>query len=176
MGASKTANALMARFNYIERGQKVALIKPRTDTREKEDVVRSRIGIEAPCIYFDEITTDIYSCDCVIVDEAQFLSDTEIMFLCDLVDFYDIPVLCYGLRADFQGRLFPGSEKLLSIADEIREIKTVCWCGRKAIMNARIKDGKMVQDGPQVQIGGNESYIALCRKHWRAQDLGFRDE
>lgn len=171
MGSSKSANALMVKFNYEERGQKVLLIKPSTDTRDGE--VTSRIGLSSPVKLIGD-KEDLYQVvyqggpiDCIIVDEAQFLTVNQVYHLTDIVDRLNVPVICYGLRADFQGKLFPGSEALLSLADTIEEIKTICWCGKKAIMNARILDGKVIYDGPQVFIGGNESYMALCRKHWK---------
>ena len=139
MGSSKSANALMTRFNYEDRGQSCLMVKPSTDTREGDSVVRSRIGLKHACIYFDEFITisykDIKCYDCIIVDEAQFLTPDEVDYLADIVDNLNVPVMCYGLRADFKGELFPGSKRLLEIADKITEIKTVCWCGRKAIMN-----------------------------------------
>ena len=135
MGSSKTANALMARFNYEERGQKALLVKPRMDTRDGDHQVVSRIGLTYPCIYFDEMqqltVMELEQNACIIVDEAKFLTREEVMYLVYLVDDLGIPVMCYGLRADFKGDLFPGSEALLVMADKIEEIKTVCWCGRR---------------------------------------------
>jgi thymidine kinase len=110
--------------------------------------------------------------DCVIVDEVQFATAEQIDFLSDIVDFYDVPVICYGLRADFQNRLFPGSERLIAIADTIREIKTVCWCGKKATCNARYNEQGIVRDGEQVMLGANDSYVSLCRKHFKMGMLG----
>ncbi|MBR3640401.1 MAG: thymidine kinase [Oscillibacter sp.] len=177
MGSSKTANALMTRFNYEERGQKALLVKPRLDARDGDHVVRSRIGLEYPCIYFDELRSlsvmELQQNACVIVDEAQFLTAEEVDYLASLVDDLGIPVICYGLRADFKGDLFPGSGRLLVMADKLEEIKTVCWCGKKAIFNARFtKDGVVLKEGAQVVLGTNEQYIGLCRRHWRAGDLG----
>lgn len=178
MGSSKTANALMTRFNYEERGQTALMVKPRLDTREdSKPIIRSRIGLEYPCIYFDDFMAmksdykKICKYDCIIVDEAQFLTRDEVLFLTWVVDTLDIPVVAYGLRSDFQGNLFPGSETLLALADKIQEVKTVCWCGRKAIMNARYSNGKIVRTGDQIQIGANDSYVALCRKHWKTGQL-----
>ena len=138
MGSSKTANALMTRFNYEERGQKTLLVKPRLDTRDGDHMVVSRIGLTYPCIYFDEMqqlsVMELQQNACVIVDEAQFLTREEVMYLVGLVDDLGIPVICYGLRADFKGDLFPGSEALLVMADKIEEVKTICWCGKKAVI------------------------------------------
>ena len=170
MGSSKTANALMARFNYEERGQKTLLCKPQLDTRDGDHMVHSRIGLEYPCVYFHEMRQmdeeELKKNACIIVDEAQFLTKEEVLYLVHLVDDCGIPVLCYGLRADFKGDLFPGSYELLVMADKLEEVKTICWCGKKATCNARILDGKVVKDGAQVMLGGNESYVSLCRKHW----------
>ena len=183
MGSSKTANALMTRFNYEERGQKALLVKPRMDTRGGDHVVVSRIGLTHPCIYFDELrqmsVMELQQNACVIVDEAQFLTRDEVLYLVSLVDDLGIPVICYGLRADFRGDLFPGSEALLVLADKIEEVKTVCWCGRKAAFNARFdRTGKVLKEGEQVLLGANDRYVALCRRHWMAGDLGpdFRVE
>ena len=177
MGSSKTANALMTRFNYEERGQQTLLVKPRMDTRDGDHTVASRIGLSYPCIYFDELQLltimELQQNACIIVDEAQFLTREEVMHLVYIVDDLDIPVICYGLRADFKGDLFPGSEALLVMADKLEEVKTVCWCGRKAMFNARFDaDGKVLKEGAQVELGANDRYIGLCRRHWRAGDLG----
>ena len=134
MGSSKTANALMTRFNYEERGQQTLLVKPRLDQRDGDHMVSSRIGLRYPCIYFDEMRKinpmELQQNACIIVDEAQFLSKEEVDYLVSLVDDCGIPVICYGLRADFKGDLFPGSEELLVMADKIEEVKTICWCGK----------------------------------------------
>ncbi len=177
MGSSKTANALMTRFNYEERGQQALMVKPRMDTRDGDHTVASRIGLTYPCIYFDELQQlsimELQQNACIIVDEAQFLTREEVMHLVYIVDDLDIPVICYGLRADFKGDLFPGSEALLVMADKLEEVKTICWCGRKAIFNARFDaDGKVLKEGAQVELGANDRYIGLCRRHWRAGDLG----
>ncbi len=177
MGSSKTANALMAHFNYRERGQKVLLVKPQLDTRDGDHIVHSRIGLEEKCIYFHEMramSEDVLRTNaCIIVDEAQFLTREEVMYLVHLVDDCGIPVMCYGLRADFRGELFPGSYELLVMADKIEEVKTMCWCGRKATFNARFDaDGKVLKEGEQVVLGANDKYIGLCRKHWMRGELG----
>ncbi len=177
MGSSKSANALMARFNYEERGQKALMVKPRLDSRDGDHMVRSRIGLTYPCVYFDELekmtVMELQQNACIIVDEAQFLTKAEVMHLVHIVDDLDIPVMCYGLRADFKGDLFPGSEALLIMADKIEEVKTVCWCGKKATFNARFDGhGKVLKEGAQVVLGANDQYIGLCRRHWMKGDLG----
>ena len=177
MGSSKTASALMTRFNYEERGQQTLLVKPRLDTRDGDHMVVSRIGLKYPCIYFDELQTltimELQQNACIIVDEAQFLTKEEVMYLVYIVDDLGIPVICYGLRADFKGDLFPGSEALLAWADIIEEVKASCWCGKKATCNARFgESGNVLKEGEQVVLGANDQYIGLCRKHWRAGDLG----
>ena len=177
MGSSKTANALMARFNYEERGQQCLLVKPRIDQRDGERVVVSRIGLKHECIYFDELqqlsAMELQQNACIIVDEAQFLSREDVRWLARLVDDLDIPVMCYGLRSDFKGDLFPGSYELLVMADKIEEVKTICWCGKKATFNARFdEDGKVLKEGEQVVLGANDTYIGLCRRHWMRGDLG----
>lgn len=177
MGSSKTANALMARFNYEERGQQTLLVKPQLDTRDGDHTVRSRIGLTHECVYFHEMQKmseeDLKKNSCIIVDEAQFLTHDEVMYLVHLVDDCDIPVICYGLRADFKGDLFPGSYALLVMADKLEEVKTICWCGKKAIFNARFdENGTVLKEGEQVVLGANDKYIGLCRRHWMRGDLG----
>lgn len=177
MGSSKTANALMARFNYEERGQQTLLVKPQLDTRDGDHTVRSRIGLTHECVYFHEMQQmseeELKKNSCIIVDEAQFLTHDEVMYLVHLVDDCDIPVICYGLRADFKGDLFPGSYALLVMADKLEEVKTICWCGKKAIFNARFdENGTVLKEGEQVVLGANDKYIGLCRRHWMRGDLG----
>ena len=177
MGSSKTANALMARFNYEERGQQTLLVKPQLDTRDGDHTVRSRIGLTHECVYFHEMQKmseeELKKSSCIIVDEAQFLTHDEVMYLVHLVDDCDIPVICYGLRADFKGELFPGSYALLVMADKLEEVKTICWCGKKAIFNARFdENGTVLKEGEQVVLGANDKYIGLCRRHWMRGDLG----
>ena len=177
MGSSKTANALMARFNYEERGQQTLLVKPQLDTRDGDHTVRSRIGLTHECVYFHEMQKmseeELKKNDCIIVDEAQFLTHDEVMYLVHLVDDCDIPVICYGLRADFKGDLFPGSYALLVMADKLEEVKTICWCGKKAIFNARFdENGTVLKEGEQVVLGANDTYTGLCRRHWKQGDLG----
>ena len=176
MGSSKTANALMTHFNYEEVGQNALLVKPEIDTRFGEKVVRSRIGLEHECIFLEDLINmpeeEIKQYDCIIVDEVQFATPEQVDFLSDIVDFMDVPVVAYGLRADFMGKLFPGSERLITIADVIHEVKTVCWCGRKATCNVRYNEHGIVRSGPQVMLGANDSYVALCRKHFKLGQLG----
>ena len=176
MGSSKTANALMVEYNYRERGKRALLVKSAIDTRDGERILRSRMGLEKECIWAEELVRmpeeEIRAYDCIIVDEAQFCSKEQIEFFVHLVDDLEIPVICYGLRADFKNQLFPGSMWLLAWADVIEEIKTVCWCGRAAKCNARYNAQGIVREGAQVLLGGNDSYIALCRKHLREGNLG----
>ena len=174
MGSSKTANALITKFNYEERGMKVWLIKPSIDVRDGVDVVKSRIGLSAKA---DIMTPDknLYEefkkrpeCHVIIADECQFFTPAQIDDLRKIVDELDIPVLCYGLRTDFLTKLFPGSLRLFEVADSVTEIKTICGCGKKAIVNARIDgDGKIVTEGGQILIGGNDSYVAMCHSCWK---------
>lgn len=171
MNSSKTANALMTYFNYKEVRQRALLCKTDTDTRDGARVLRSRIGLEQNCILLYELMEmpkeEIKTYHCIIVDEVQFATKEQIDFLSDIVDFMDVPVVCYGLRTDFQNQLFPGSERLIAVADTIREIKTVCWCGKKATCNARFNRDGIVRDGEQVVLGANDSYVALCRRHFK---------
>ena len=174
MGSSKTANALITKFNYEERGMKVWLIKPALDDRDGVAAVRSRIGLSANAFVM-QADTNIFEeykkysdCDVIIADECQFLTPAQIDDLRRIVDELDIPVLCYGLRTDFLTKLFPGSLRLFEVADSITEIKTICECGKKAIVNARIDgEGKIVTEGGQILIGGNDSYIAMCHSCWK---------
>ncbi len=169
MGSSKTANALMVRYNYQEKNKKVALLKPRCEDRDGERMIKSRIGLAEPCEYAEDFLESYNGehYDAVIVDEAQFLSPEMIDRLSDLADIYGITVICYGIRTDFRTQLFPGAKRLMELADDIEQIKTICWCGKRAHFNARLQDGEMVTEGEQVQLGGNESYTALCRRHYK---------
>lgn len=180
MNSSKTANALMTHFNYMEVGQKALLCKTELDTRDGVKKIRSRSGLEGECIFLSELTRmpkeEIRKYDCIIVDEVQFATPEQIDFLSDVADFYDVPVVCYGLRSDFQNHLFPGSERLITIADALREIKTVCWCGRKATCNARYNENGIIREGSQVFLGANDSYVSLCRKHFKLGMLRPEDE
>ena len=175
MGSSKTAQALITKFNYEERGMKVWLIKPAIDNRDGRDVIKSRIGlfaysttIEKSESIFELFRSERSEADVIIADECQFFSPEQIDELRRIVDECSIPVLCFGLRTDFLSHLFPGSRRLFEVADSISEIKTICECGSKATVNARL-DANMnvVTEGSQVMIGGNESYVAMCHKCWR---------
>lgn len=177
MGSSKTANALMVEYNYYERGKQALLLKPRLDLRDGQNVIRSRMGLFKECRYVEEFITwpkeEIAKYDCIIVDEAQFCKKAEITFFVEVVDELNIPVICYGLRTDFQRMPFEGSIWLLAWADVIEEIKTVCWCGQGATCNTRFTpDGKVIREGEQVCLGGDDKYIALCRKHYKEGNLG----
>ena len=170
MGSSKTANALMADYNYRERGQKTILAKTNIDTRDGKNIIWSRIGLERECVLLSDVCAmsedELRTYDAIIVDEIQFAKREQIDFLAHIVDYLKVPVLCYGLRSDFQLNLFEGSERLLAIADELHEVKTVCWCGKKATCNARYNEHGIVRVGTQVLLGANDEYIALCRKHF----------
>lgn len=174
MGCSKTAQALITKFNYEERGMKVLLIKPSIDTRDGVDLVKSRIGLQSEAYAVDsqENLYDFYTkkhsdCNVVIVDECQFLTPEQVDQLGDIVIKLSVPVLCFGLATDFTTHLFPGSRRLFEIAESISEIKSVCKCGAKATVNARFDDnGHVVYKGEQVVLGGNGRYTAMCRKCW----------
>ena len=172
MGSSKSAQALITKYNYEENDLKVWLIKPVTDDRDGATIVRSRIGLtaEAEAIAPTDDLWEMFlerKTDVVIVDECQFFKPEQIDQLRRIVDELDIPVLCFGLRSDFQTKLFPGSQRLFELADSIQEIKTICDCGVKATVNARVVDGYVVTEGAQVLIGGNDCYIAMCHRCWR---------
>ena len=173
MGSSKSAQALITKFNYEERDMSVWLIKPSVDTRDGADVIRSRIGLEARAriITPEENIIEAYRAagkhDVIIADEAQFFTPEQIDQLRELVDEDDLPVLCFGLRTDSLTHFFPGARRLMELADSLTEIKTVCSCGRKATVNARIDaEGKIVTEGSQVMLGGNDSYMAMCHQCW----------
>lgn len=174
MGSSKSAQALITQFNYEELGMSVWLIKPSIDTRDGADIIKSRIGLSrsAQIITPEQNICEEYARlgqrDVIIADEAQFFTPEQIDQLRDLVDNENIPVLCFGLRTDFQTHFFPGARRLMELADSITEIKTVCACGRKATVNARIDgNGRIITKGDQVFLGGNDSYVAMCHKCWR---------
>ncbi|PWE26834.1 thymidine kinase [Pararhodobacter marinus] len=177
MNAGKSTILLQAAHNYRERGMEPYLITAQFDNRAGEGRIGSRIGIGAASDTFAE-GEDLFAkiaarlgrgpCACVFVDEAQFLSEDQVWQLARAVDDLRVPVMCYGLRVDFRGKLFPGSAALLALADEMREVRTICHCGKKATMVIRQgPDGQALRDGAQVQIGGNETYVSLCRRHWR---------
>lgn len=181
MNAGKSTILLQSSYNYHEKGMETLLFAPKIDNRSGTNKISSRIGLSSPAISFDhEFNLFDYTraeitlrpkIKCVLVDEAQFLKKIQVKQLTQIVDVLKIPVLTYGIRSDFQGEGFEGSQYLLIWADNLIEIKTVCYCGKKAIMNARIDDdGKMIQQGEQIQIGGNERYTSMCRKHfWQSQ-------
>lgn len=172
MGSSKTAQALITKYNYEENDLKVWLIKPSADTRDGEGIIRSRIGLQAVAqiITPDMDVYNVFSgskagnCNIVIADECQFLTVAQIDQLREIANDFDIPVMCFGLRTDFQTKLFPGSMRLMEVADTIQEIRTICDCGNKATVNARIIDGYIVTEGDQVLLGGNDAYIAMCHR------------
>lgn len=174
MGCSKTAQALITKFNYDERGMKVLFMKPSVDNRDGETIVKSRIGLTAEAVTVAP-TQNLYAlykerytgCNVIIVDECQFLTPDQVDELSQIVIDYNIPVLCFGLATDFLTHLFPGSRRLFEIAESISEIKSVCRCGSKATVNARLDDyGNIVYRGEQVVLGGNDRYVAMCRKCW----------
>lgn len=181
MNAGKSTVLLQSAYNYRERGMETLLYTPAIDDRDGLGKIASRIGLSSDAVLYDD-TFDIYKhakqathnndkIRCILIDEAQFMSKAQVAQLTNIVDELKLPVLAYGLRSDFLGEPFPGSQYLLAWADNIVEIKTICHCGRKATMNMRIdSDGKKITQGEQVQIGGNESYISVCRKHFKAAD------
>lgn len=174
MGCSKTAQALITKFNYEERNMKVMFMKPAVDTRDGEAVARSRIGLEAKVIpipseqnVYDLYTDQYRSCQVIIVDECQFLTPEQVDELGQIVIDYDVPVLCFGLATDFLTHLFPGSKRLFEIAESVTEIKSICRCGAKATVNARLDaEGRVVFQGDQICLGGNDRYMAMCRRCW----------
>jgi thymidine kinase len=179
MNAGKSTVLLQASHNYRERGMQTYLLTAKIDERAGEGRIASRIGIGEKADTFRE-TDNLFAMiegklatsptACVFVDEAQFLTPDQVWQLARIVDDLKVPILCYGLRVDFRGQLFPGSATLLAIADEMREVRTICHCGRKATMVVRQdENGQVIRDGAQVQIGGNETYVSLCRRHWRAE-------
>ena len=184
MNAGKSTVLLQASHNYIERGMQTYLLTARLDDRAGPGRIESRIGIGADADTFapgDDLFARIRDrlakgpCSCVFVDEAQFLDPAQVWQLARAVDDLGVPVMCFGLRVDFRGQLFPGSAALLALTDEMREVRTICHCGRKATMVVRKgPDGKVLTDGDQVVIGGNERYVSLCRRHWR-EATGDRD-
>lgn len=173
MGSSKTAQALITKYNYEENGMRVWLIKPSADDRDGKIILRSRVGLEAPAEVvapeadIRELFRQRDKPDVIIVDECQFMLPAQIDQLREIVDMDNVPVLCFGLRTDFQSKLFPGSRRLFEVADTLTEIKTICDCGAKATTNARVgEDGYIVTEGAQLLLGGNDRYIAMCHKCW----------
>lgn len=178
MGSSKSAQALITKFNYEELGMSVWLIKPSVDDRDGADIIKSRIGLEAHAKIItpsDSIVDKYHESgkhDVIITDEAQFFTPEQIDELRYLCDFEDIPVLCFGLRTDFLTHFFPGSQRLMELSDSLTEIKTLCACGRKATVNARIdENGNILTEGSQVFLGGNDSYVAMCHKCWKEKKV-----
>lgn len=193
MGACKSATAITTAYNYVEaeigsgnakeRSRILRILKPALENRDSETSIRSRIGLEAECGTIEqfmeeypvqalqklsrEVQKERFPFKVLIVDEAQFCSREQIDYLSDVVDYLEIPVICYGLRADFQNRLFSGSERLMEIADKIEELKTMCWCGRKATCNARYDENGIIREGEQLLLGANNAYKALCRRHYK---------
>ena len=177
MNAGKSTTLLQSSFNYKERGMSTFLLTPAFDHRYEKGRITSRIGLSEEAYLYDH-ETDLLSsfqtahaattCHCVLVDEAQFLTKSQVWQLTEIADEMNVPVLCYGIRTDFQGELFSGSQWLLAWADTLTELKTICSCGRKATMVARIDhDGNILREGSQIEIGGNERYLSLCRRHFK---------
>ena len=178
MNAGKSTQLLQTEFNYKERGMKCLLLTAGVDNRYGLAKITSRLGLSSNAHTFDKNSSLLPlikqakedNISCILIDESQFLTETQVWELCEAVDEYGIPVMAYGLRTDFQGNLFEGSQKLMALADDIRELKTICHCGKKATMVIRMDEtGKAVREGAQVQIGGNDTYQALCRKHWKEE-------
>jgi thymidine kinase len=175
MNAGKTTTLLQSAHNYHEHGMKTFLLTAAIDTRAGKGMIASRIGLEAKAETFTDrdnlllmLEQQVEKIACVFVDEAQFLTEQQAWQLSEIVDKLSIPVMCYGLRTDFKGNLFPGSASLLALADIIKEIKTICWCSKKATMVLRIDpEGQVLNDGDQIEIGGNDRYVSLCRHHWK---------
>ncbi|WP_264373347.1 thymidine kinase [Sinanaerobacter chloroacetimidivorans] len=181
MNAGKSIELIKVAYNYEERGKKVLVLTPSVDDRYGVGVIASRIGVTREAVSINEDTNILElfmreskkePIDCVLVDECQFLKKHHVQELVEIVDSCDVPVLAYGLKNDFKNELFEGSYYMLVYADKIEEIKTICWCGRKATMVARIVDGKFVKTGEQILVGGNDMYISLCRKHYNDGRLG----
>lgn len=175
MNAGKSIELIKVAYNYEERGKRVLTLAPSVDDRYGMGLITSRIGLQREAVIVNDDTNildlfiernDDKKIDCILLDECQFLKKHHVEELAEIVDSYDVPVLAYGLKNDFRNELFEGSYYMLIYADKIEEIKTICWCGRKAIMVARVVDGKIVKQGKQIQIGGNEMYVSLCRKHY----------
>lgn len=183
MASAKTLRLLSTAYNFEEKGVQIMVLKPALDTRDGEGIIRSRAGLERKCIMIDKdvnlykaikayrnvLDAQLESLKWIIIDECQFLTEEQVDQLSDVVDFLDISVMCFGLRTDFQSRLFPGSKRLFEIADDIEEIKSTCECGEnKTSINARFdENGEIIIEGSQVEIGGNERYRAICRRCWK---------
>ncbi len=177
MGSSKTAQALITKFNYEERNMKVLLLKPSIDDRDGEFIVKSRVGLSARATIvsaedniYELFEKNKNNYDVIIIDECQFLTEKQVDELLDIVVYFDVPVLCFGLRTDFATHMFPGSKRLFELADSISEIKSICKCGSKATVNARMdENGKIIYEGEQICLGGNDRYVAMCIKCWLKQ-------
>lgn len=177
MGSSKTAQALITKFNYEERNMKVLLLKPSIDNRDGEFIVKSRVGLSAKATIvsaedniYELFEKNKNNYDVIIIDECQFLTEKQVDELLDIVVYFDVPVLCFGLRTDFATHMFPGSKRLFELADSISEIKSICKCGSKATVNARMdENGKIIYEGEQICLGGNDRYVAMCIKCWLKQ-------
>jgi len=181
MNAGKSIELIKVAYNYEERGKNVMCLVPSVDDRYGRGTIKSRIGLQREALVCSEDTNvlEVYlredakkKIDCILVDECQFLKKHHVQELVEIVDSFDVPVLAYGLKNDFKNELFEGSYYMLVYADKIEEIKTICWCGRKATMVARIVDGQIVKQGDQILVGGNDLYISLCRKHYNDGRLG----
>ena len=181
MNAGKSIELIKVAYNYEERGKNVLTLIPAVDDRYGIDVITSRIGVQREAIVVNDDTNILelymrenekHKIDCVLIDECQFLKKHHVQELVEIVDSCEVPVLAYGLKNDFRNELFEGSYYMLIYADKIEEIKTICWCGRKATMVARVVDGQIVKQGEQVVIGGNDMYVSLCRKHYNDGRLG----
>ncbi|MDR0885068.1 MAG: thymidine kinase [Clostridiales Family XIII bacterium] len=181
MNAGKTLELIKVAYNYEERGKHVLTLTPSVDNRYGGGKVVSKAGISRPAVMIDDETNliELYlkvdavtKVDCVLIDEGQFLKKHHVLQLTEIVDSFDTPVMVYGLKNDFRNELFEGSYYLLVYADKIEEIKTICWCGRKATMVARVVDGKFIRTGNQIEIGGNDKYVSLCRKHYNDGRIG----
>ncbi|HLO11177.1 MAG TPA: thymidine kinase [Pseudoneobacillus sp.] len=184
MGSSKSLDLIRSAYNYTERGMEVLVLTPDINTRDGIGKVASRAGLSIDAIpvgngqsimgvFMDYIMTYGLGPACILTDETQFFKPEQIDELSNIVDQYNIPVICYTLRGDFTGKFFPGSQRLFELADEIEEVPAICWCGKKARFSARVIDGKVVMNGEQVMVGGNESYVGLCRKHLKEGRLSY---
>ena len=184
MNAGKSLEVIKVAANYEERGKNVMCLLPQVDRREKPGMIVSRVGLSRPARIIDDDTNlmNLFieknmqkPIDCVLIDECQFLRKHHVQELAEIVDSFDVPVMAYGLKNDFKNELFEGSYYFLVYADKIEEIKTICWCGRKATMVARIQDGKIIKQGDQIMIGGNDMYVSLCRKHYNDGRMSEQD-
>ena len=178
MGSSKTANAIMMAYDFEHKGLNILFVKPDVENRDGSTVVKSRIGLERECTLWSNFKLlPLTNIDKIIVDECHFLLEEDIDYLASIVDEFGIDIICYGLRTDFKTNLFSGAKRLMEIADKIEEIENTCWCGHKAIINARIDTNlNVVRDGDQIVLGGDDVYIALCRKHYNSNEINKYDK